>query len=154
MPLVIAGLVLAAVGMAVFPASAALGIGGLIAAMVVLYTGINLQRSPLHALVADLLPSRYRSLGTASVTFQMCVGAIVFLMLGRALGMRVAFLVAAGTVLAIAAAFAWGLREEASSHGRPRRRRVAVDSWQRWARPPEARCRACARCSSPRCCCS
>ena len=115
LPLVIAGLVLAAIGMAMFPDSATLGIGGLIAAMAVLYTGINLQRSPLHALVADLLPSRYRSLGTASVTFQMCVGAIVFLMLGRALGMRVAFFVAAGTVLAIAAALAWGLREHAAS---------------------------------------
>jgi MFS family permease len=113
-PFVVAGLALAAVGMAVFPASAGLGIGGLIASMVVLYTGINLQRSPLHALLTDLLPSRYRSLGTASVTFQMCVGAIVFLMLGRALGMRVAFFIAAGTVLAIAAAFAWGLHESAS----------------------------------------
>ena len=50
LPILIAGLVLAAVGMAVFPASAGWGIGGLIAAMVVLYTGINLQRSPLHAL--------------------------------------------------------------------------------------------------------
>lgn len=118
-PIVVAGVVMAAIGMAVFPASAALGIGGLIAAMVLLYTGINLQRSPLHALVADLLPSRYRSLGTASVTFQMCVGAIVFLMLGRALGMRIAFLVAAGTVLVIAATFAWVLREETSPAARP-----------------------------------
>ena len=116
-PIAIAGFVLAAAGMAVFPASAALGIGGVIAAMVVLYTGINLQRSPVQALLTDLLPSRYRSLGTASVTFQMCVGAIVFLMLGRALGMRVAFLVAAGTVLAIAAAFAWGLRETPAQSG-------------------------------------
>lgn len=107
----VAGFVLSAVGMAVFPASAALGIGGLVAAMVVLYSGINLQRSPVQALLTDLLPSRYRSLGTASVTFQMCVGAIVFLMIGRALGMRIAFLIAAGTVLAIALAFAWGLRE-------------------------------------------
>lgn len=117
LPLLIAGLTMAAVGMAVFPASATFGIGGLIAAMVVLYTGINLQRSPLHALVADLLPSRYRSLGTASVTFQMCVGAIVFLMLGRALGMRTAFFIAAGTVLVIAATFAWRLREESSPAG-------------------------------------
>jgi maltose/moltooligosaccharide transporter len=119
LPIVIAGLILAAAGMAVFPSSTALGIGGVIGAMVVLYAGINLQRSPLHALVADLLPSRYRSLGTASVTFQMCVGAIVFLMLGRALGMRVAFLVAAGTVLAIAVAFAVGLREPAAPEARP-----------------------------------
>jgi predicted MFS family arabinose efflux permease len=44
----------------------------------------------------------------------MCVGAIVFLMLGRLLGMRPAFLVAAGTVLVIAAAFAVGLREPAA----------------------------------------
>ena len=43
----------------------------------------------------------------------MCVGAIVFLMLGQMLGMRPAFLIAAGTVLAIAAAFALGLREPA-----------------------------------------
>ena len=59
---------------------------GLIGAIVVLYTGINVQRSPFQALVADLVPSRYRSLATGSVTFQMCVGAIVFLMLGRMLG--------------------------------------------------------------------
>jgi predicted MFS family arabinose efflux permease len=105
--------------MAVFPASASLGIGGLVAAMLLLYTGINLQRSPFQALVADLVPSRYRTLGTASVTFQMCVGAIVFLMLGRALGMRVAFLLAAGTVLAIAVAFAAGLHEDALPHPPP-----------------------------------
>ena len=41
--------------------------------------------------------------------FQMCVGAIVFLMSGAMLGMRLAFLVAAATVVAIAAAFAVGL---------------------------------------------
>jgi predicted MFS family arabinose efflux permease len=41
----------------------------------------------------------------------MCVGAIVFLMLGRMLGMQTAFLIAAGTVLGIAAAFAVGLRQ-------------------------------------------
>ena len=83
--------------------------------MIVLYSGINLQRSPFQALLADLVPSRYRSLATGSVTFQMCVGAIVFLMLGRMLGMRPAFLVASGAVLAIAAVFALGLREPAVS---------------------------------------
>ena len=101
--------------MALFPSSAKLGIAGLIGAIVVLYSGINLQRSPFHALVADLVPSRYRSLATGSVTFQMCVGAIVFLMLGRMLGMQPAFLIAAGAVLAIAVAFALGLREPAVS---------------------------------------
>ena len=65
--------------------------------------------------MADLVPSRYRSFATGSVTFQMCVGAIVFLMLGQALGMRPAFLIAAGTVLAISAAFAFSLREPAAS---------------------------------------
>ncbi len=119
LPLVLGGFALAAAGMAVLPGFAALGIGGLLAAMLLLYTGINLQRSPFQALVADLVPSRYRTLGTASVTFQMCVGAIVFLMLGRALGMRIAFLVAAGTVLAIAALFAVGLREEPASTAHP-----------------------------------
>ncbi len=104
--LVALGFGLAAVGMAVFPLSSRAGLAGVVAAMVVLYTGINLQRSPFQALVADVLPSRARSLGMASVTFQMCVGAIVFLMLGRALGMRAAFLVAAVTVLVIAAVFA------------------------------------------------
>jgi predicted MFS family arabinose efflux permease len=59
------------------------------------------------------VPSRYRSLATGSVTFQMCVGAIVFLMMGRLLGMHTAFLVAAGTVLAITVAFAAGARESA-----------------------------------------
>lgn len=110
LPIVIAGFVLSALGMAIFPASAALGLGGVIAAMVVLYTGINVQRSPFQALMADLVPSPARSLATASVTFQMCVGAIVFLMLGRTLGMSRAFLVAAATVVLIAVAFALGLR--------------------------------------------
>jgi MFS family permease len=109
-PLALAGFVLAAIGMALFPASAALGLGGLIGAMLLLYSGINIQRAPVQALVADLVPSRDRSLATSSVTFQMCVGAIVFLMLGRALGMRTAFFIAAGSVLGIAMVFAVGLR--------------------------------------------
>jgi predicted MFS family arabinose efflux permease len=100
--------------MGLFPSSANWGLVGLLAAMVLLYTGINLQRSPLQALIADVVPSGYRSVATGSVTFQMCVGAIVFLMLGRLLGMRTAFLIAAATVLGIAAAFALGLRERAS----------------------------------------
>lgn len=111
--LVLTGFVLASAGMALFPFSAALGLAGVVVATLVLYTGINLQRSPFQALVADLVPSRYRSLATGCVTFEMCVGAIVFLMLGRLLGMQAAFLVAAGTVLAIALALAIGLRDEA-----------------------------------------
>jgi MFS family permease len=115
LPLVVAGFLLAAAGMALFPSSARFGIGGLIGAMLLLYTGVNVQRSPFQALVADLVHSRFRSLATGSVTFQMCVGAIVFLMLGRMLGMRPAFLIAAVAVLGIAAAFALGLREPAGS---------------------------------------
>ena len=111
LPLVLAGFVLSSLGMALLPASARFGLAVLIGAIVLLYTGINIQRSPFQALVVDLVPSRFRSLATGSVTFQMCVGAIVFLMLGRMLGMRPAFLIAAGTVLAITAAFAVGLRE-------------------------------------------
>ena len=111
LPIVIAGFVLAAAGMAMFPSSAHLGIVGLIATIVVLYSGINLQRSPFQALIADLVPSRYRSLATGSVTFQMCVGAVVFLMLGRVLGMQTAFFIAAGTVLVITAVFTLSLRE-------------------------------------------
>ncbi|MFE8599145.1 MFS transporter [Archangium violaceum] len=111
LPIVLSGLLLAAVGMALFPFSARFGLFGLVGAIVVLYSGINLQRSPFQALMVDLVPSRFRSLANGSVTFQMCVGAIVFLMLGRMLGMRLAFLIAAGAVLAIAGAFALGLRE-------------------------------------------
>jgi MFS family permease len=115
LPIVLGGILLAAGGMALFPFSVSLGIAGVIAAIVVLYTGINIQRSPVQALIADLVPSRYRSLATGSVTFQMCVGAVVFLMLGRLLGMQTAFLVAALTVLAIAATFKLALREPMSS---------------------------------------
>ena len=115
LPLILTAFVLSALGMAVLPASAAWGLPFLIGAIVLLHTGINLQRAPFQALVADLVPSRYRSLATGSVTFQMCLGAIVFLMLGRALGMRTAFLIAAAAVLGIAAAFALRLREPASS---------------------------------------
>lgn len=116
MPIVLAGLVLSSAGMAIFAPSASFGVAGLIVAMVVLYSGINLLRSPFQALVADLVPSRYRSLATGSVTFQMCVGAIVFLMLGRMLGMQPAFLMAAVAVLGIALAFALLVRESGSAH--------------------------------------
>jgi maltose/moltooligosaccharide transporter len=109
-PLVLAGFGLAAVGMAIFPWSSLFGIWGVIAAIVILFSGVNIQRSPFQALVADLIPSRDRSLATASVTFQMCVGAIVFLMLGRILGMKPAFLIAGVTVFGIAAAFVVGVR--------------------------------------------
>ncbi len=111
LPLVLLGFALATAGMALFPASTRLGLWGLIAAIVLLYSGINIQRSPFQALVADLVPSRHRSLATASVTFQMCGGALVFLMLGRMLGMQLAFFIAAAAVLAIAVAFATGLQE-------------------------------------------
>ena len=113
LPIVLGAFMLAAAGMALFPFSVSFGIAGVIAAIVVLYTGINLQRSPVQALIADLVPSAYRSFATGSVTFQMCVGAVVFLMLGRALGMRTAFLVGSITVLAIAALFRVALREPA-----------------------------------------
>jgi maltose/moltooligosaccharide transporter len=115
LPLVASGFLMASVGMALFPSSVRFGIAGLIGAIVVLYTGVNIQRSPFQALIADTVPSTYRSLATASVTFQMCVGAIVFLMLGRELGMRHAFTVAAATVLGIAAAFVVALREPRAS---------------------------------------
>ena len=111
-PLVVASFLLAALGMTILPSAGRFGLAGILAAMVLLYSGINLQRSPLQALVADVIPSQYRSLGTASVTFQMCVGAIVFLMLGRVLGMRIAFFVAAATVLMIAALIGGFLRRE------------------------------------------
>ena len=114
--MVLAAFVLASIGMALFASPVVGGATGLIAAMVLLHTGINSQRAPFQALLADLVPSRHRSFATGSVTFQMCVGAIVFLMLGQMLGMRPAFLIAAGTVLAIAAVFALTLREPAASH--------------------------------------
>jgi MFS family permease len=111
LPLVLVGLVLSALGMALLPFSSVFGLPFLVGAMVVLYTGINIQKSPFQALVADLVPSRHRSLATSSITFQMCVAAIAFLMMGRVLGMRPAFLIASGSVLVIAAAFTLGLRE-------------------------------------------
>jgi maltose/moltooligosaccharide transporter len=113
LPLVLAGLVLSSLGMALLPFSSAFGLAVLIGAIIVLHTGINLQKAPFQALIADLVPSRHRSLATSSIMFQMCVAAIGFLMLGRILGMRPAFLIASGSVLVIAAAFALGLREPA-----------------------------------------
>ena len=115
LPIVLAGFLLAAIGMVLFPSSARFGLPGLIAAIIVLYSGINLQRSPFHALITDVVPSRFRALAVGSVTFQMCVGAVVFLMLGRMLGMRSAFLIASGTVLAVAVTFAATLREPGRS---------------------------------------
>jgi MFS family permease len=111
--IVLPGLLLAAAGMVLLPESATAGLVGLIGAIVLLSTGINLQRSPFQALVADRVPSRYRSLASGSATFQMCVGAIVFLMLGQMLGMQTAYRIAAVTVLAIAVAVVAGIREPA-----------------------------------------
>ena len=111
LPLVLAGYVLSSLGMALIPFSPAFGLPLIVAAIIVLHTGINMQRAPFQALLADVVPSRDRSLALGSVTFQMCVGAIVFLMLGRALGMRPAYLIAGGTVLIIALAFFLWLRE-------------------------------------------
>ena len=121
-----------------FPSSARFGLIGLIAAIVVLYSGINLQRSPFHALIADVVPSRYRALAIGSVTFQMCVGAVVFLMLGRMMGMRTAFLIAAGAVLAIAVTFAARAAGTGTDRRRRRRKRRSARSsgavWTRGAR--------------------
>ena len=111
LPIVLGGFVLTAIGMALLPFSPAFGLPLLIGAIIVLHTGINIQKSPFQALVADVVPSRHRSLATGSITFQMCVGAIAFLMLARAFGMRPAFLIASVSVLVIAAAFTVALRE-------------------------------------------
>jgi maltose/moltooligosaccharide transporter len=111
LPMVLSGLVLSSIGMALVPFSPSFGLALLVGAIIVLHTGINLQRAPFQALLADVVPSRHRSLATGSITFQMCVGAIAFLMLGRALGMRPAFLIASGSVLVIALAFILWVRE-------------------------------------------
>jgi MFS family permease len=110
LPLVVAGLLLASIGMALMPSAGAAGLAGLVAALVVLHTGTNLPRAPFQALLADAVPSRFRSLASGSVTFQMCVGAIAFLMLGQVFGMRPAFLAAAVTVLVVTVAIVVGLR--------------------------------------------
>jgi MFS family permease len=118
--LVLTGFLLAAAGMALFPWAPAFGLAGVAGAMILTYSGINLQRSPLLALLADIVPSRYRSLANGSVTFQMCVGAVVFLMLGRILGIKAAFLSASVSVLVITMVSAIGLREPpASRSGEP-----------------------------------
>jgi hypothetical protein len=132
LPIVLPALVLAAAGMALLPES--------------------VQRSPFQSLVADLVPSRHRSL-SGSVTFQMCVGAIVFLMLGQLLGMQAAYGIAALTVLVIAAAVAFGLREPRASHTSvvestvPSSVGAARSACVATSRDSE-------RSSSPRCCCN
>lgn len=110
LPLVVAGLLLASIGMALIPWAGTAGLAGLVAALVVLNTGTNLPRAPFQALLADAVPSRFRSLAAGSATFQMCVGAIAFLMLGQIFGMRPAFLAAAVTVLVVNVAIVIGLR--------------------------------------------
>src|SRR5262245_33257950 len=105
------GLVLAAVGMTALAFAASLGIVTLVLVIVVLYTGIHIQRSPFQALIADLVESPHRSAATSSVTLLMCVGAILFLGLANLFGMRVAFLAAAATMLVIAVLFATRLNE-------------------------------------------
>jgi maltose/moltooligosaccharide transporter len=118
-PIMLPGLVLAAAGMALLPESTRAGLAGLLGGMMLLFAGINVQRSPFQALIADLVPSRYRSLATGSVTFQMCAGAILFLMLGQMLGMQAAFRIAAVTVLVIAVAVASWIREPHDAEPQP-----------------------------------
>jgi predicted MFS family arabinose efflux permease len=89
-----------------------------VAALVILHSGTNLPRAPFQALLADAVPSRFRSLASASGTFQMCVGAIAFLMLGQVFGMRAAFLAAAITVLVVALAIVVGLRTQSGMTAR------------------------------------
>ena len=81
--IVIVGFVLAAIGMLLFPLSPRFGLAGIIAAMIALYSGINIQRAPFQSLLADAVPSRYRSLASGSVTFQMCAGAILHARVAR-----------------------------------------------------------------------
>jgi maltose/moltooligosaccharide transporter len=109
LPLIVAGLLLASVGMALIPWAGRAGLAGLVAALVVLHTGTNLPRAPFQALLADAVPSHFRSLAAGSGTFQMSVGAIAFLMLGQIFGMRPAFLAAAVTVLVVTLAIVVGL---------------------------------------------
>jgi MFS family permease len=115
LPLVVAGLLLSSIGMALIPWAGTAGLAGLVAALVVLHTGTNLPRAPFQALIADAVPSRFRSLASASATFQMCVAAITFLMLGQIAGMRAAFLAAAVTVLVVNVAIVAGLRTRSST---------------------------------------
>jgi MFS family permease len=115
LPLIVAGLLLASVGMVLIPWAGAAGLAGLVTALVVLHTGTNLPRAPFQALLADAVPSRFRSLAAGSTTFQMCVGAIAFLMLGQLFGMRAAFLAAAVTVLVVNVAIVVGLRTRSGS---------------------------------------
>lgn len=110
LPLIIAGLLLASIGMALMPWAGMAGLAGLVAGLVVLHTGTNLPRAPFQALLADAVPSRFRSLAAGSSTFQMCVGATAFLMLGQVFGMRPAFLAAAITVLVVTVVVVVGLR--------------------------------------------
>jgi len=116
-PLVVGGLVVAAAGMVMLYASPAFGLAGLLGALVVLNIGHYTVRAPFHALIADLVPSRYRSFATGAMTAFMCLGAIVFLGLASVRrSPEAAFLASAATLLAVALAFAGRLREPAA-HG-------------------------------------
>ena len=69
-------MLLAALGMVLLPLSAQLGLVGLVSAIVLLHSGINLQRAPMQALIPDLVPSRHRSLAfvahRASAAITVC----------------------------------------------------------------------------------
>lgn len=113
-PLVVGGLIASAIGMAMLSGAAAWGLAGLLLSIIVLNTGQFVQRAPTQALVADLIPSRYRSFATGTVTAFMCLGAIFFLGIANVTGRPgTSFLAAAGTLLAVAAAFGAWLQEPA-----------------------------------------
>ncbi len=118
LPLIVAGMGLAAIGTGVLGGATQLGLSALVTTLLVLHAGVNLQRAPAKALLVDLVPSHQRSLATGAVTFLVCAGGLVFLLLGRARGMQAAFLAATGTIGAIALLLRAGLRERTPASSR------------------------------------
>ena len=118
--------------MALFPWSARFGIAGIIAAIVVLYTGINVQRSPFQALRrrrgAVALPFARHGIGHVP---DVCRRDRVPDARPACSACGPAFLIAAGTVLVIAVGVRFGLGEP-PPHGTPAAEATFHSLFERW----------------------
>jgi len=100
-PFVFAALPFTVVALAAIPYADRLGLGALLAAMIVLDIAMAVWRAPFSALLAELVPSVHRSKTEGILGVAMCIGAMMMLGSARSLASRNAalpFVLAAGVV--------------------------------------------------------
>jgi maltose/moltooligosaccharide transporter len=113
-PFVLIALPVTAVALGAIPYAERYGLLMLLLSMIVLDVALAIWRAPFSALLAELVPSAYRSKTEGILGVAMCVGAMLMLGSARSLSARSAelpFLLAAATVAMIWIVYTVFLRE-------------------------------------------